>query len=281
MNGKLVPHLESEDYFSVEKDPTASASIFSLDTVCYSDSSSFTFGVLASIFIPDKKTNISTSFLYLQDLNTKKQNSNRMKNARYHFLALTLTIMMLLSATDQSHAQMQAPAPSPSAYVSQTVGFTKISIDYSSPGVKGRKIFGELEKYGVPWRAGANAPTTIEFSTAVNIEGTDLNPGTYTLFITPKQSGDWTIHLNSKGNAIYAYMKDEKVDAEALAKDDAVAITVSPVMTTDTQERLTYSISAEDNKVAKVTIAWEKVKLSFMVDTQVDEKMESFKEAFN
>ncbi|MEX2591122.1 MAG: DUF2911 domain-containing protein [Anditalea sp.] len=161
------------------------------------------------------------------------------------------------------------------------MGFTKISIDYSSPGVKGRKIFGELQEYGVPWRAGANAPTTIEFSTAVNIEGTNLDPGKYTVFISPQESGDWTIHLNSKGNAIYAYMKDEQVDADALAQDDAVAIKVTPDMTSDIQERLTYSISAENNRVAKVTMEWENVKLSFMVDTQVDQKMESFKGAFN
>lgn len=204
-----------------------------------------------------------------------------MKIVKNLFCVLTLSLMMLLLATEPSSAQLMAPAPSPAASVSQQVGFTKISIDYSSPGVKGRKIFGELEKYGIPWRAGANNPTTITFSTPVNIQGKDIPAGKYTLFITPQQSGDWTIHLNSKGNAIYAYMVDEKVDAEALAKDDAVAIKVSPEMTDKMQERLSYSISAENNKIAKVTVSWENVKLSFMVDTQADQQMEGFKGAFN
>lgn len=204
-----------------------------------------------------------------------------MKIVKNLFCVLTLSLMMLLLATEPSSAQLMAPAPSPAASVSQQVGFTKISIDYSSPGVKGRKIFGELEKYGIPWRAGANNPTTITFSTPVNIQGKDIPAGKYTLFITPQQSGDWTIHLNSKGNAIYAYMVDEKVDAEALAKDDAVAIKVSPEMTDKVQERLSYSISAENNKIAKVTVSWENVKLSFMVDTQADQQMEGFKGAFN
>src|SRR5690554_493904 len=137
-----------------------------------------------------------------------------MKKTSYYLWAIAL--MMVFSATNHVHAQMQVPAASPAAHVSQVVGFTKISIDYSSPAVKGRKVFGELEKFGSPWRAGANNPTSIEFSTAVNIQGTDLAPGKYTVFITPQESGAWVIHINSKGNAIYAYMADGKVNAEAL-----------------------------------------------------------------
>lgn len=192
----------------------------------------------------------------------------------------SLTAIVFLFATGQSQAQMFAPTPSPASHVSQVVGFTKISMDYSSPAVKGRKVFGELEKFGVTWRAGANAPTTIEFSTPVRIGDKNIAAGKYTVFITPQASGDWTIHLNSKGNAVYAYTKDGKVDETALANDDIVAVKATPVMSSDSQERLTYTISAENNKMAKVTMAWEKVKLSFMVDTQVDQKMESFKTAF-
>ena len=203
-----------------------------------------------------------------------------MKNSKYLYLAFTLTLLMVFSAGFQSYAQLQAPAPSPAAFVSQNVGFTKISIDYSSPAVKGRAIFGDLLPYGVPWRAGANNPTTIEFSTAVSVGGKTLSAGKYSVFITPAQSGDWSIHFNSKGNAIYAYMQGDTVDTAALEKDDAVSIKVSPSMTMNTQERLSYAISAGDNKVARVDFGWEKVMLSFMVDTQVDQKMDSFKGAF-
>src|SRR5690554_6308236 len=200
-----------------------------------------------------------------------------MKKASYYLWAVALTVMF--SATDHAYAQMQMPVASPAAHVSQVVGFTKISIDYSSPAVKGRKVFGELEKFGIPWRAGANNPTSIEISTPVNIQGTNVAAGKYTLFITPQESGAWSIHLNSKGNAIYAYMADGKVDVDALAKDDAVTIKATPETAGDTQERLTYSVSAEDNKVAKVTMAWDNVRLSFLIDTQVDQKMESLKGA--
>ncbi|WP_154852771.1 DUF2911 domain-containing protein [Cyclobacterium xiamenense] len=203
-----------------------------------------------------------------------------MKTSTPLYFPAVLSMLLVFSVFFQAEAQLMAPAPSPAAAVSQQVGFTKISIEYSSPAVKGRTVFGELVPYGVPWRAGANAPTTIEFSTAVNISGKNIAPGKYSVFITPRQSGDWTIHINSKGNAIYAYMQGDTVDAAALAKDDAVAINVAPMMSGESQERLSYGISAEDNKVAKVTIGWDTVRLAFMVDTQVDQKMDGFKAAF-
>jgi hypothetical protein len=191
-----------------------------------------------------------------------------------------LVISMFLFS-GSSFAQLQAPNPSPSASISQNVGFTKITIEYSSPGVKGRKVFGELEKFDIPWRAGANAPTTIEFSTPVSINGTNIRPGKYSVFITPKASGAWTIHLNAKGNPVSAYIKDGNVDQGALKSDAAVVIEATPRTSEDHQERLAYLISAEDNKTAKITMAWDKTRLSFDVDTQVDQKLDGFRGIFN
>jgi hypothetical protein len=199
-------------------------------------------------------------------------------NKKSFLMALAFSLCLALST--QSFAQLQAPAPSPAASSSANVGFTKISIDYSAPAVKGRKIFGELEKYGVTWRAGANGPTIIEFSTPVSIGGKNLNAGKYSLFITPMESGDWTVHLNAKGKAVFDFMADGKIDEEALAKDDAVAIKVKPMSTHMNHERLLYFISAEDNKVAKVYFAWGDTMFTFPVDTQVDQKMEGFKGVF-
>lgn len=189
-----------------------------------------------------------------------------------------LVLVLVVAGTFSAFAQLQTPAASPAASVSQVVGFTKISIDYSSPAVKGRKIFGEIEKYGVTWRAGANAQTFIEFSTAVNVGGKNLRAGKYSIFMTPAASGEWTVHLNSKAASVFSYMKDGKIDEAAVAADDAVSFKVAPAA--GNTERLQYHISAENNKIAKVTMAWEKVVISFPVDTQVDQKMEGFKNAF-
>lgn len=193
--------------------------------------------------------------------------------------SLLIALALVLTTTIAAFAQLQTPAASPAASVSQVVGFTKISIDYSSPAVKGRKIFGEIEKYGVTWRAGANAQTIIEFSTPVSVGGKNLRAGKYSIFMTPAESGEWTVHLNSKAASVFSYMKEGKIDEAAVAADDAVSFKVAPVMGGNT-ERLQYHISAENNKVAKVTMAWEKVAISFMVDTLVDQKMEGFKTAF-
>ncbi|MFT5772832.1 MAG: hypothetical protein ACI9ZX_002236 [Algoriphagus sp.] len=198
-----------------------------------------------------------------------------MKNTKTLFFALAF----FMAATFSAFAQIQAPAPSPAATVSQVVGFTKISIDYSSPAVKSRKIFGEIEKYGVTWRAGANGQTVIEFSTPVSVGGKNLRAGKYSIFMTPIESGDWMVHLNSKAASVFAYMKDGKTDEEAVSKDDAAAFKGMTSRGGNT-ERLQYHISALDNKVGMVTMAWEGVTVSFLVDTQVDQKMEGFKSVF-
>ncbi|MBN7817713.1 DUF2911 domain-containing protein [Algoriphagus pacificus] len=199
-------------------------------------------------------------------------------NKKSFFMLLAFSLCLAFST--QSFAQLQAPAPSPAASVSANVGFTKISIDYSAPAVKGRKVFGELEKYGVTWRAGANGPTFIEFSTPVSVGGKNLAAGKYSLFITPMETGDWTIHLNAKGKSVFEYMKDGKIDEAAVLADDAVTIKTAPIPAPENFERLAYFVSAEDNKVASVTFMWADVMLTFYVDTQVDQKMEQFKSIF-
>ena len=196
-----------------------------------------------------------------------------------HINSLLLTLAFILVGSFAAQAQLQQPAASPAAHVSQVVGFTKISIDYSSPAVKGRKVFGGIIKYGESWRAGANGQTIIEFSTAVSVGGKNLAAGKYSIFVTPSATGDWSIHLNKKAESIYSYMKDGKIDEAALAADDAVAVKAAPA-TVGATERLQYHISAGNNKVAQVTLAWETSALSFMVDTQVDQKMEQFKSQF-
>jgi Protein of unknown function (DUF2911) len=198
-----------------------------------------------------------------------------MKNV---FALVAIALVTLFSGN--AFAQLERPAPSPAASVSQVVGFTKITIDYSSPAVKGRKVFGELEKYGVTWRAGANGPTKVTFSTPVTIGGKRINAGSYSLFITPVENGEWTVHFNGKGNSVYNYMKDDKVDEAALAADDATSIKVKPTISTTSTERLMYSISAGNNKLATITMAWDKVVLSFTVDTMADQTLEGFKGAF-
>ena len=187
-------------------------------------------------------------------------------------LLLALCCIGLVSL---SQAQMVAPAPSPAAYSTQNVGFTTVTLDYSSPGVKGRTIFGDLVPYGTPWRAGANQATTIEFSNTVKIGGENVRAGKYSVYVTPAERGNWTIHLNKTGKQIYAYMTDGKVDMDALSKDLAANISVAPVMMPESMERLFWWVDPNDNKTAKVSMAWDKVMLTFDVDMRTSEIMEN------
>jgi hypothetical protein len=175
-----------------------------------------------------------------------------------------------------SQAQMVAPAPSPASYSTQNVGFTTITLDYSSPGVKGRKVFGELVPNGTPWRAGANQATTIEFSNTVKIGGENVRAGKYSIYVTPAASGDWTVHLNKTADQIFAYMKDDKVDMDALSKDLAASIAVTPITMPESMERLAWWVDANDNKTAKVSMAWENSMITFEVDMRNAEIMEGF-----
>src|SRR6266571_3687755 len=99
-------------------------------------------------------------------------------------LVLVLVTAALLSRTAAAQAVIETPAPSPKARVEQRVGITDLSIDYSSPGVKGRKIWGEVVPYDKIWRAGANAPTKLTASRDFTFGGAAVKAGSYAVFAT-------------------------------------------------------------------------------------------------
>jgi|TARA_B110000438_G_scaffold285757_1_gene316204 hypothetical protein len=190
----------------------------------------------------------------------------------------TLLLFITISSFSQTATTYLSPVASPQASVSQNVGMTNISINYSSPGVKERKIFGDLVPYNQLWRAGANSPTKIKFSTSVIIGDKTLRSGEYAIAITPRTEGKWTIDLNSAGKYPFAYMNGGKLDREAYDKDLAVSIDVNPEYWDDDTsiERLKYIIDANDNKKAFVTLLWDNVMIRFQVDTMPEKHLENF-----
>jgi Protein of unknown function (DUF2911) len=95
-----------------------------------------------------------------------------------------------------SFAQDPAQRPSPSAKANCSFSDGKsVSVDYSSPRAKGRKIYGGLVPYGEVWRAGANEATTFVIDTDAVVGGKTVPAGTYTLFTVPNQ-GKWTLIIN-------------------------------------------------------------------------------------
>jgi DUF2911 family protein len=163
---------------------------------------------------------------------------------------------VLALATAYSFAQAPTlPAASPAASVSQTFGITKISIEYHSPGVKGRTVWGNLVPYDSVWRTGANEATTINFSTGVMIGGTKVKAGKYALFTIPGKDM-WTIIINSEADqwGSFDYHKSA----------DVVRLTVKPMMS-DFKERMSFYLDVASDSTCHVTLQWEKVKVSFDV----------------
>src|SRR4029079_600818 len=106
--------------------------------------------------------------------------------------------LALLAAGAARAQQVDLPRPSPNARIWQQVGLTEITIEYSSPAVRGRKIWGGLVPYGEVWRAGANAATKLTFSKDVVINNTPVPAGDYAFFVIPQKApAAWTVILSS------------------------------------------------------------------------------------
>ena len=90
------------------------------------------------------------------------------------------------------NAQIETPQPSPLSKIEQKVGLTDITLEYSRPSMKGRKIFGDLVPFDKVWRTGANRNTMITFSDDVMVDGQTLKAGAYAIFVTPSASS-WDV----------------------------------------------------------------------------------------
>jgi len=95
-------------------------------------------------------------------------------------------ILAAIVASYSANAQVKTPQPSPKSTITQMVGLTEVTIEYSRPSAKGRTVFGDLVPFGKVWRTGANANTIISFTDDVIISGKILKKGKYALYTTPK-----------------------------------------------------------------------------------------------
>ena len=146
--------------------------------------------------------------------------------------------------------------PSPPATASGKIGDVAVTVNYSSPAVKGRTIWGELVPYGEVWRTGANDATTITFNKDVLVEGQKLAAGTYALFTIPTEN-EWTVVFNKTAKQWGAFKYDQA--------QDALRVKVKPVTSDETSERMTIDVKEQANNSGVVTIGWEKLKVPFTV----------------
>jgi hypothetical protein len=173
--------------------------------------------------------------------------------------ALALCAALSLCALPTFAQELKLPRNSSGAKTSATVGVTEVSVDYYSPAVKGRAIWGALLPYGKVWRAGANGTTKLTLSTDALVGGKPVAAGTYGVFVIPTATA-WTFILNKDAGA------SEQSYAEA---KDVLRLQLTP-QAVPLRERLAYELLDVTDESATLALEWEKVRLP--VPVKVDTK---------
>lgn len=136
------------------------------------------------------------------------------------------------------------------------IGQANITINYYSPAVRGRIIWGGLVPFDKVWSTGAHMATNITTDQSLSIGGVTLEVGTYALFTIPGKD-EWTVIINRNWEQHLADDYD--------VKDDVVRVAVRPTVKEVNQERLRYSIVSENETDGKLIIAWEKLEIPLVI----------------
>jgi|SRR5687767_12103417 len=168
---------------------------------------------------------------------------------------IILVIVLVVTLTDSSAQEAVKPRPSPLAVIAIRYKDDYLKITYSQPQKRGREIFGKLVPFDQVWRTGANEATEITTTKNIQINGTLLKAGTYSLFTIP-QKEKWTIIINSELGLWGAYNYNSKLD---VMRFDV------PVTTTDSiYESFTMQFDHR-NEVADLLLYWDKTKISIPI----------------
>lgn len=177
-------------------------------------------------------------------------------------LVLFVFAVTLLFSVD---AQIETPQPSPFTKIEQKVGLTDVTLEYSRPSMKGRKIFGDLVPYGKMWRTGANKNTMVTFSDDVVVDGTTLKAGSYAIFVTPGESSwDVIFYSDIENWGTPREWDDSKVAAKTTVNTYEMPMAVE-----------TWTISIDDLKSnsAQIGFIWENTYVGVKVKVPTDAKV--------
>lgn len=172
-----------------------------------------------------------------------------------------LAFALFLIGTVAYSQQLQMPQASPSAKISQQVGLTDVTVEYSRPSTKGRKIFGELVPYGQVWRTGANAATILDFSTDVEISGNPIPAGKYAMYSIPDKD-KWTI-VFSKNTELWGAIGYN-------ADEDVLRFEVEPKKLSRKYETFEISFNNMTDDGADLSLKWENTRIDFRISTEVE-----------
>lgn len=169
---------------------------------------------------------------------------------RYFFSCMYLIGFSLVATTCFGQAD-KSTRPSPPATTQGNINGADITVQYSSPAVRERMIWGELIPYGKVWRTGANEATVFETSKDIKVNGQKLPAGKYGLFTIPGEE-EWTFIFNSVWEQWGAYKYDET--------KDVLRVNAKPELRTSFQERLNFQI--EDNMLV---LSWSTLQIGLLL----------------
>lgn len=187
------------------------------------------------------------------------------KMLRFHTLIFTAVIALTIACGEQKSTSEEVVAiegeevieekrASPLRKVEGSIGDNTIKVQYGSPAVKGRTIWGDLVPYGEVWRTGANEATFIETTEELIVEGQALPAGKYSLFTVPMETGDWTVIFNSEWDLEHGHFQYKE-------ENDVLRVTSTPEWVDDSQESLTVEVVPEG-----LLVAWEKLRLPITIE---------------
>ena len=166
------------------------------------------------------------------------------------------TISTVEETPPATEVEDKSKRPSPPDSAMATVGDLTVKINYGSPRVKGRTIWGELVPYGQVWRTGANEATTFEVNQDVTINGKPVPAGKYALFTIPNQ-GKWTVILNKVHDQWGAFDYNEA--------EDLLRFTVDAKSGNELAENMNFTVNQKNESTAEIVFRWDKLKWSFDV----------------
>jgi len=182
-----------------------------------------------------------------------------MMGQKYLTVGVSIVLLAVASlALAQQTPEDKSKRPSPPGTAEVTLKGKKITIDYSRPSLKGRKVGQELAPYGKVWRTGANEATTLTTEIDLNIGGTKVPAGKYTLWTLPSE-GTWKLIIN-KQTGQWGTRYDESQD---LARVD---MKKSPLP--QTVEQFTISFDKKGENLADLNLDWENTRVSVPVKAE-------------
>jgi len=161
-------------------------------------------------------------------------------------------------------AQLKTPAPSPTQTLKQDFGLSSVELSYSRPGMKGRKIFGDLVPFGKVWRTGANNATTISFGEDVTIGGKKVPAGKYGLLTIPDKK-NWTIIITKQ--------TDVTSPADYKSDQDVVRVEAQAMEMNRSVETFTMQFADIKPSTCELQMMWDKTVVSLPIAADVETKV--------